>query len=56
MAQHDLPELTLSQNYNFFWDQLEKSNLFLQGVIDTADKPMDDKKVDRLFVGSVRCV
>ena len=49
MAQHNLPKLELSQNYNFFWDQLEKSNLFLQGIIDTASKPMDDKTVEWLF-------
>ncbi len=49
MAKNDLPALELSQNYNFFYDQLEKSNLFLQGIIDTADKPMDDKMVDWLF-------
>ena len=49
MAQHNLPMLELSQNYNFFWDQLEKANLFLQGIIDTADKPMDDQTVDWLF-------
>lgn len=49
MAKHDLPKFTLSQNYNFFYDQLEKSNLFLQGIIDTADLPFDDRKVDWLF-------
>lgn len=49
MAQHNLPELKLSQNYNFFWDQLEKANLFLQSVIDTAGQPADDKTVDWLF-------
>lgn len=49
MAAHDLPELELSQAYNFFYDQLEKSNLFLQGIIDTADKPMEDTLVDWLF-------
>ena len=49
MAQHNLPELQFSQNYNLFWDQLEKANLFLQGIIDTAEKPMDDKTVDWLF-------
>lgn len=49
MAEKDLPELTLSQNYNFFFDQLEKSNLFLQGIIDTADLPFEDKMVDWLF-------
>ena len=37
MAKHNLPELQFSQNYNFFWDQLEKANLFLQGIIDTSD-------------------
>lgn len=49
MAANDLPELKLSQAYNFFYDQLEKSNLFLQSIIDSADKPMDDKRVDWLF-------
>lgn len=49
MAEHDLPKLTFSQNYNFFYDQLEKANLFLQGVIDTADKPMEDRQVEWLF-------
>lgn len=49
MARHGLPELELSQNYNFFFDQLEKSNLFLQGIIDTAEKPMDDRMVEWLF-------
>lgn len=49
MAEHNLPKLELSQNYNFFWDQLEKSNLFLQGIIDTSSLPADDRKVDWLF-------
>ncbi len=49
MADNDLPELELSQNYNFFYDQLEKSNLFLQSVIDTGKLPMDDRKVEWLF-------
>lgn len=38
-----------SQNYNFFFDQLEKSNLFLQSIIDTKEKPIDDKLVKWLF-------
>lgn len=49
MAKNDLPELKLSQNYNFFYDQLEKSNLFLQGMIDNASKPEDDKMVEWLM-------
>lgn len=49
MRQNDLGELYLSQAYNFFFDQLEKSNLFLQSIIDSADKPMDDRRVDFFF-------
>lgn len=49
MAKNDLPELKLSQNYNFFYDQLEKANLFLQGMIDNASKPEDDKMVEWLM-------
>lgn len=49
IKDYNLPGMEFSQNYSFFWDQLEKSNLFLQGVIDTKDKPMDDKKVEWLF-------
>ena len=49
IARYDLPGLEFSQAYSFFWDQLEKSNLFLQGIIDTADKPMTDQTVEWLF-------
>ena len=38
-----------SQAYLFFYDQLEKANLFLQGVIDCAKKPMDDQRVQFFF-------
>ena len=47
--KHGLGNFQFSQNYNFFYDQLEKANLFLQAVIDTRDKPMDDREVDWLF-------
>ena len=47
--KYDLPGLELSQNYLYFYDQLEKANLFLQGVIDTKDLPYEDRTVDWLF-------
>jgi len=48
--QHnDTLAVTYSQAYLFFWDQLEKSNLMLQGVIDTAEKPIDDERVQFFF-------
>ncbi len=49
----DLGDFTFSQNYLFFYDQLEKANLFLQGVIDTRDLPFDDRKVDSLFANPI---
>ena len=39
----------LSHDYLFFYDQLEKANLFLQGVVDCADKPIDDERVRFFF-------
>ena len=41
--------VSFSQAYLFFWDQLEKANLMLQGVIDHADKPIDDPRVQFFF-------
>ena len=49
IAKYGLDEMEFSQNYCFFYDQLEKANLFLQGIIDTSGKPMDDKMVEWLF-------
>ncbi len=53
MAEYDLKEMEFSQSYGFFWDQLEKANLFLQGVIDTYELPVDDRKVQFLFKNPV---
>jgi bleomycin hydrolase len=49
IKKYDLGAFQFSQSYSFFYDQLEKSNLFLQAVIDNAKKPMDDKLVEWLF-------
>lgn len=47
--QQKLDGMEFSQIYLFFYDQLEKSNLFLQAIIDTRDRPMSDKTVEWLF-------
>ena len=50
IRQHKLPaDFQFSQAYLFFYDQLEKSNLFLQAVIDTYKLPMDSQEVEWLF-------
>ncbi len=47
--KYALNEFEFSQTYNFFWDQLEKANLFLEIAIATAHLPLDDRKVEWLF-------
>ena len=49
MKNLGIKDFFFSQVYLFFYDQLEKSNLFLQGVIDTRKKPLDDQMVTWLF-------
>ena len=49
ITKYDLPSMEFSQNYNSFYDLLEKSNLFLQAIIDTRSLPLDDRKVDWLI-------
>lgn len=49
IKKYNLGSFEFSQTYPFFFDQLEKANLFLQGIIDTRDKPMNDQLVEWLF-------
>ena len=49
IAKYNRPSCEFSQVYSFFYDQLEKANLFLQGVIETAKQPMDSRQVEWLF-------
>lgn len=49
IARYGLPEFQFSQAYLFFYDQLEKSNLFLQSVIDTRRSDFDSPEVSWLF-------
>ena len=47
--KHNLGTMEFSQNYCSFYDLLEKSNLFLQAIIDTHNLPLEDRKVDWLL-------
>ena len=51
--KYGLPGFEFSQNYNSFYDLLEKSNLFLQAIIDTKDLPLEDRKVDWLLKNAI---
>jgi len=49
MKKFHLKEFELSQAWLFFWDKLEKSNWFLEQIIDTADLDMDTRVVQALM-------
>jgi len=51
MEVFNVDEFEFSENYLSFWDLFEKSNLFLNNMIETADRPIDDRKVQH-FLGS----
>ena len=54
IGKYGFQSFEFSEIYPFFWDQLEKANLFLQGIIDTRDKPLNDKTVEWLFQSAKR--
>ena len=39
-------DFDFSHNFCYFWDLFEKSNLFLENVLATADRPMTDRDVE----------
>lgn len=45
--------VVFSQDYLFFWDQLEKANLMLQGIIDTGKKDISDPEVQFFFAAPI---
>jgi len=49
MRQMNLKEFEFSQNYTLFWDKLERANYFLEAMIETADRSVDDRTVARLL-------
>ena len=44
-----LKNFELSQSYLFFYDKLEKSNYFLENILETLDKPVTDRTVSFLL-------
>lgn len=49
MEKYGLDEFDFSHNYLYFYDILEKSNLFLENVIRTAKNDIADRDVMHLF-------
>lgn len=42
-------DFEFSQNYLLFWDKFERSNFFLEAIIDTAGRDADDRTVAHLL-------
>ena len=45
MKKMNLKDFEFSQNYMFFWDKFERANYFLEQIIDTTDRDVDDRTV-----------
>lgn len=43
MQELHLNSFEFSQNYNYFWDMLEKSNMFLETVVAFRNRPITDE-------------
>ena len=49
MGKLNVKEFEFSQNYMMFWDKLERANYFLEAVIETAGRDIDDRTVAYLL-------
>ena len=49
IEKYQLDDFQFSHNYLFFYDQLEKANMFYNGMIETAFLPLNDRKVEWLL-------
>lgn len=49
--KYKVKDFELSQNYLFFWDKIERANIFYDRIINTADKPLDDRTVEFYLAG-----
>lgn len=45
----DIPDIEFSQSYLFFYDKLEKANLFLDAIIALRDRPYTDRTMEFLL-------
>ena len=49
MKKLNLKTFELSQSYTLFYDKLEKSNYFLESILDTLDEPVNGRLVSYLL-------
>ncbi len=49
MKKYKVKNFEFSENYLMFFDKLEKTNLFLQAMIDLAGRPLDDRELEGII-------
>lgn len=49
MKKLNVRDFEFSQNHLMFWDKLERANYFLEAIIDTSDRDVDDRTVAHLL-------
>ena len=48
-TKYHVKDFELSENYLFFWDKIERANMFYRNVEQTARQPISDRLVQFLF-------
>ncbi|SFH51124.1 aminopeptidase C [Pisciglobus halotolerans] len=54
MAKLNLETFEFSQNYTLFWDKLEKSNYFLDSILETLEEAIDSRIIAHLLAAPVQ--
>ena len=53
IKKYNLSTFELSQAYPLFWDKMEKSNWFLENILDTLDEPLNGRLVAFLLTDPI---
>lgn len=54
MNKLNVETFEFSQTYTLFWDKLEKSNYFLESILETLDEPTDSRLIMHLLTAPVQ--
>lgn len=44
-VDYQVKDFELSQAYLYFWDKIERANIYYDNILRTADRPTDDREV-----------
>ena len=53
MKKLNLETFELSQNYQMFWDKLEKANYFLESILETLEEPTEGRLINWLLADPI---